>query len=99
MNWHLLSRLQKKRQGWNKVLFPRAYLDRAGVIPTQSPLDQTFVHPSCLQPWMAIRGPHPQLAAQSCGRQGLFDSGNFAKLHQEVSFHLPRAAALRVTKD
>ena len=83
MNWKLLSRLQKKKhQCWNKVLFPSVLFRQDGslVVPTRSPLHQNGfpLPPAAIA--SQIRGPHPQSAAPSWGRQGLFHLGNFAKL-------------------
>ena len=83
MNWKLLSRLQKKKhQCWNKVLFPSVLFRQDGslVVPTRSPLHQNGfpLPPAAIA--SRIRGPHPQSAAPSWGRQGLFHLGNFAKL-------------------
>lgn len=106
MNWNLMSRLQKKRQCRNKDQFPRVYLDRAWprwfiFRPRVSLIRCLFVFLPAAS--MVIREPnptpHPQLEAQSYVRQGLFNSENFAKLSWEVSFHLPKAAVLRVTKN
>lgn len=106
MNWNLMSRLQKKRQCRNKDQFPSVYLDRAWprwfiFRPRVSLIRCLFVFLPAAS--MVIREPnptpHPQLEAQSYVRQGLFNSENFAKLSWEVSFHLPKAAVLRVTKN